>query len=562
LEVVVKARVESDLGRAVPSGNERLRTDIHRPAAGGPWPALLLRTPYGTAEPVLLKIARILARNGYAVVLQNVRGRYGSSGSFEPFGHEVEDGRATLEWLAAQPWCDGRVIGWGISYSTYTAAALCVGAPPAGIRLMGVVSVVGMANPYHHFYRGGAFVLHWALPWYLLISGPRSRKLEPRSLRLPALGPIEKIPDALGGSAGLWRDWLRWRSESDEYWRRRDLVPTLVDSRLPMLHIGGWYDFTIGSTLDLYRAMVASGAPGQRLIVGPWEHNQTAAALFRSLAAEGHDGDAGRAADAAWLAEEMLGALRAWLGEEALEPRLPVRVWLETGASGAWRNLESWPPPPHLGVWYLTSSETGEGRLAAAPSESTWAASLKHDPEDPVPSLGGRCWAMPGWTSAGPLDQASLATRRDLLMFSSPPLDQPVEICGYPQTVLWIERSGSAPSDCYAKLVDIHPDGRRTWVADGVLRSAWQAGTPQGREEVAIELGAVAHRFDHGHRLGLEVAASSFPQFDRSPENGILRLFHGAEHASRLLLPEMTEHPTRDAAATQNQENSRWAPFP
>ena len=130
-------------------------------------------------------------------------------------------------------------------------------------------------NPYRHFYHGGAFVLHWALPWYLLITGSRSRKLGHLDLRTPALGSLDGIPRLLGGPAGLWRDWLRWRSESDEYWRNRDLLPALVRSGLPMLHIGGWYDFSLGSTLDLYTSMAASGAPGsQRLIVGPWEHNQ------------------------------------------------------------------------------------------------------------------------------------------------------------------------------------------------------------------------------------------------------------------------------------------------
>ncbi len=548
----VTARVESDLGREVPSGSERLRTDIHRPAAEGARPVVLLRTPYGTAEPALIKIARILARHGYAVVLQNVRGRYGSSGLFEPFDHEVEDGRATLEWLAAQPWCDGRVVGWGISYSTYTAAALCIGPPPGGIRLAGVVSVVGMANPYRHFYRDGVFVLHWALPWYLLISGPRSRKMGSLNLQAPALGALAEIPDVLGGPAGLWHDWLRSRSEGDEYWRRRDLVPALVRSGLPMLHIGGWYDFTIDSTLDLYTAMAASGAPGsQRLVVGPWEHNETAGALFGAL-------EAGEHAGGGWLAAEMLSALRSWLGDEPAVPRPPVRIWLGDGGAGAWRDLEGWPPPARLGAWQLAGGEAGEGRLIAGAAHEPGSAALEHDPEQPVPSLGGRCWAMPGWTAAGPLDQARVAARPDVLTFRSAPLDRPLEICGYPRAVLWIEPSGGAPRDCCAKLVDVYPDGRQAWVADGVARLvSGDGGAEGGLAEVSVGLGAVAHRFDPGHRLGLAVAASSFPQFERSPERWRLHLFHGGERPSHLLLPEMTKHPTLNASALESQENLR-----
>jgi len=542
----VQAQVSSELGREVPSGRERLRTDVHRPAAVGARPALLLRTPYGTAEPALMKVARALAACGYAVVLQNVRGRYGSSGTFEPFEHETEDGHAALEWLAAQPWCDGRVVLWGISYSTYTAAALCAGPPPAGIRLAGVISVVAMANPYRHFYREGAFVLHWALPWYLLISGPRSRKLGALDLRAPALGPLAAIPDRFGGPAVLWNEWLRWRSEDDEYWRRRDLVPALVRSRLPMLHVGGWYDFTLGSTLDLYTAMVESGAPGQRLVVGPWEHNATAAALCLSLQGTG-DGQAGG------LAGEMLGALRVWLGEDAPPPRCPAKIWIG-GASGDWRTLENWPPSARPVTWYLAAGNgADEGRLAADPPEGTWTAALDHDPDDPVPSLGGRCWAMPAWTSAGPLDQAGLAARPDVLSFEGPPLDRPLEVCGNPRALLWVERSGS-PVDCCAKLVDIHPDGRRLWVADGVARSPDLETAASGRiSEIAVELGAVSHRFAAGHRLGMDVAASSFPQFERRPERGTLRLLGGAAHPSRLLLPEPIAH--RELSIGRHQEN-------
>jgi len=552
-EAVAARGVASEFGREVPSGNERLRTDVHRPARGSARPALLLRTPYGTAEPALIRTARILARHGYAVVLQNVRGRYGSSGAFEAFNHEVEDGHATLEWLAAQPWCDGRIVGWGMSYSTYTAAALCARQPPGGISLAGMVSVTGMANPYRHFYRNGAFVLHWALPWYLLISGARSRGLDPLGLRAPALGPLAAVPRAVGGSAGLWHDWLRWRSESDEYWRRRDLVAALVDSRLPMLHVGGWYDFSIGSTVELYAAMAASGALGsQRLVVGPWEHNEVAEALLRGLAA-GESGD-----EAGWLGSEMLGALRTWLGDEPLRPQPPVRVFLGDGATGAWRELEGWPPPTRLETWHLADGAEGEGRLTPASSDERRVVALEHDPDDPVPSLGGRCWAMPGWTSAGSLDQSRLAARRDVVAFSSPPLDSPLEICGQPRAVLWIERSGEAACDCCAKLVDVHPDGRRLWVADGVDRgSARSAGPYRGSEKVAIELGPAAHRFARGHRLSLEVAASSFPQFDRPRRRANLRLLHGREHASRLVLPEMAEHARYHAGVAKNQEGSR-----
>jgi putative CocE/NonD family hydrolase len=550
------AALDQRFGVEVRSGEVVLRTDVHRPAGGVPSPVMIMRTPYGTARPILLQLARALAARGLAVVMQNVRGRHGSGGLFEPFADEIEDGEATLAWLDEQDWADGRVIALGISYSTYTAAALCATARARSRPLRGIVSLAGMTDPYHHFYSGGALRVHWALPWHLLVRGGGERDPGLRDLRRLALGDLAAAPERCGAPASPWREWLAHPEAEDAYWRRRDVTGAVEGAGLPMLHVGGIYDFSLPSTLALYERMVGAASAGsQRLVLGPWEHNELLAELVRSLrAGEGEEEEGG-----SWgLGGEVRSAVAGWLGGEGPGgARGGARVALGTaGGASEWRELEGWPPAAARRRWLL-----GPGRLAPAADGPLPAAHLDwiHDPEDPVPSLGGRCWRMAGWTSAGPADQAAVEARADVLLFASAELAADLEVCGRGEALLRVAaplRGGAA--DFCIKLVDLEPDGAARWVGDGIVRvpeaapSADGAGEAAGpgeagegpglgerRMEVRIEIAGICHLFRRGHRLGLEVAASSFPQFDRTRVPGARRLSTGGARASRLELPEV-----------------------
>jgi predicted acyl esterase len=601
------AALDQRFGAEVRSGEVVLRTDVYRPAGGLPSPVMIMRTPYGTARPILLQLARTLAAHGLAVVMQNVRGCHGSGGRFEPFADEIEDGEATLAWLDEQDWADGRVIVLGISYSTYTAAALCATARARRRPLCGIVSLAGMTDPYHHFYSGGALRVHWALPWHLLVRGGGERDPGLRELRRLALGDLAAAPEGCGAPASPWREWLVHPEPEDAYWRRRDVTGAVEDAGLPMLHVGGIYDFSLPSTLALYERMVGAAPAGsQRLVLGPWEHNELLAELVRSLrAGEGDEDEGGwwglggevRSAVAGWLGGEGPGGVRGGGGPGAARGgggpgaarRGGARVALGTaGGASEWRELEGWPPAARRRRWLLAP-----GTLAPAEGGPLPAADVDwvHDPDDPVPSVGGRCWRMAGWTSAGPLDQAAVEARADVLLFASAELAADLEVCGRGEALLRVAappRGGAA--DFCIKLVDLEPDGAARWVGDGIVRVPEAAPSADGADggagsrrvvaaapgegeeapppviaagpgeageaagpgeagegpglgerwmEVAIEIAGICHLFRRGHRLGLEVAASSFPQFDRTRVRGARRLSTGGARASRLELPEV-----------------------
>ncbi|HKH48368.1 MAG TPA: CocE/NonD family hydrolase [Thermoanaerobaculia bacterium] len=499
-----------------------LRTDVYRPTRGAPFPTVLVRTPYDAADPGHLQLAGALVRRGFAVVLQNVRGRYGSEGTFSPFLHEREDGAATLGWLAGQPWCDGRVVPFGLSYSTYTAFALAAG-PRQGLILPGLVALAGMATPYDFFYRGGALVLHWALPWSLLVAGDRQRSLHPKELR-------QRLQEALGGGPG-WREWTSSRLPAEEPWREIDLVPDLP-SPPPVLHAGGWGDFAIDAGLALYHRLAQVATPGsQRLIVGPWTHERILSALLAGLGVGGTVPDP---ADSG-LAEGVLAALETWLRPgDSRRAGASVRLWRTEGneAEGKWLSFPAWPSAARRATFHLASG----GRLGEHPSDDGGADRWLHRPDDPVPTHGGRCWPMAGWSAAGPLDQTPVEERPDVRVYTSDPLPAELDTCGAPAAELWVAEPSTVaaePVHYHAKLVDVQPDGRALFVADGVER----AGASAVARQITVRIGTICHRFRAGHRVRLEVAASDHPRFAGAGREGRRTLHFGSPLSSRLHLP-------------------------
>ena len=555
-----------------------LRTDVQRPAGEGAFPVVLMRTPYGTRNAPTLQFGRALARLGLAVVVQNVRGRYGSGGRFEPFRREAEDGLATLEWLARQAWSDGRVVLFGVSYSSFAACALAGFEPPPGARPMGLVSLVSMARPWRHVYRGGALVLHWAFPWSLIIDGPRQPDLRPLDLPRLIRAPVEELARRAGCSPRPWLDWVARREPDDPLWSAVDTLPALRARPLPTLHIGGWYDFSVASTLELYRALAAAAPPGtQRLILGPWEHNEVFDLLLGGL--RGRTGGVAGAPPGERLADELLARLGEWLEMPALTARVvardalvaasactarrtepadaPARVWRATATGGEWLELVAWPPPSttHRLFLHAPTRPGGVGKLREKPADVSSSITWHHDPDNPVPSRGGRQWAVRGWIEAGPLEQ-DVAPRADVVAYVGEPLAAPLDVAGPVRVRLWV-RPGAGrgaehepvelvePVEYCAKLIDITSDGRAVWVADGIARRRPGCAAPPGDAvvgelsvigELVVDVGEICYRFGRQHRLRIELAASSFPQYERSCLPGERRVDHGRQEPSRLEL--------------------------
>lgn len=555
--------MQFELGIEVPgSDGQVLKTDVHRPRSSGPVPVLLMRTPYGTGSLAMLRFGRRLARLGWAAVFQNVRGRYGSSETFEPFCHEANDGRATLEWLADQPWCDGRLLPFGVSYSTYTAAALF--GEPTPLKLLGMVSIVTMVRPWRHFYQGGAFRLHWALPWALLIDGQRQRKLDLATLREAIHEPLETLPERLGFPRQPWQDWIGQSDAEAPYWQSHEVLSRLERQPPPMLHIGGWYDFSLPSTFELYHRLSASGAARQELIVGPWEHNAIFSGLQRGLEARSRQGleaeKPGTPVDDDQLATGFTSFLeRCRDGDlqnekpaaDELDPR-PIRIFrvdtVDT-EGGTWLDFESWPPAteePRL--WHLIAGEDpARGRLATVPSATATTQRWCHDPTAPVPVLGGRAWAAPNWQVAGPAELGPAGIHSDRLSFTSEPLERDLEVAGPGCLRLTIDPRAVADqaTDYGVRLVDVIGDSA-TWVSDGIVRLAPLKTVPLEElpeaQRVIVDLGEICYLFRSGHRIRVDLSGSLFPLFDQALRAGPRGIVSGSEESSALELRTLSSN--------------------
>jgi uncharacterized protein len=519
-----------------------LRADVYRPAVGGPFPVLLVRTPYGEpmvrAAPVLPAIDA-----GFAVVLQHCRGTGTSDGEFTPFENEPDDGADTIEWCARQPWSNGRVAMFGPSYLGMVQFAAAAAAPPA---LTCLLPVVAPADYYGGLaYRQGALQLGQLLGWYTLKSAQtlqyRAAAGEDVSADLGAL--LRHMADIAAGYRHLpvreapavsriLPSWLAWvdHEQRDEYWDDLSYAGRRGRIATPALHVGGWFDLFLGGTLDNYQTLRRGAATeharrNQALIIGPWLHADqtgTAGELNFGLLAS---------AQAAQLEQRQIAFLRRFAADGAGDagdwdgPRVRLFVM----GDNRWRDEDDWPlARTEWTRWYLHPA----GSLsAAAPRAGAPASHFRYDPADPAPTVGGATLMTGGpdggvsWMG-GARDQRAVEARPDVLSFTSEALASDLEVTG-PLTVTLHAATSAADTDFTAKLVDVWPDGRAMGVADGIVRARYRDGTgrpapvtPGRVEEYSIDLIATSQVFKAGHRVRVDVSSSNFPCFDRNPGNG------------------------------------------
>ncbi|MFH8344356.1 CocE/NonD family hydrolase [Streptomyces sp. NPDC018045] len=544
----------------------------YRPDGAGPLPTVIRRTPYGAlGGPGGRSVDAVrLVGAGYHLLVQDVRGRFRSGGTFTPFVHEAADGADTVEWVAAQPWCDGTVGMFGRSYEGF-AALLAAGAGTAALRA--IVPHVAPADSYEGFtHQGGAFQLGSQLYWVLydiLYDGDR---LDPAAARevADALERIDELyrepwraMDLLDRLAPYYRDWLT-RPAGDAAWRQGSPNAAYPRMTASALHIGGWHDIFLGGTLQNYKGIRDHGGSAESrrtssLLIGPWSHCLTDGIFPQRRYGLSADE---RAVDVTGLHIEhfdrhLKGISRGRAGEGR------VRLFL-TGAD-RWRTFPDWPVPgTRETAWYLSGGPAGTagggGTLADRPA-AAGRDRLRHDPHDPVPTAGGAT-AMPGMfvgADCGPLDQRAVERRPDVLCYTTAELTDARTVIGD----VWLTAflSSTAPdTDIAAKLVDVGPDGRAELLCDGIQRVRHRASatpttplTPDQVVEVDVWLGAVGHVFAAGHRIRLEIAGSNAPRFDVHPGtwDGSVPLdevrpvvdntvHHGGAHASRLRLPVLT----------------------
>jgi putative CocE/NonD family hydrolase len=521
-----------------------LRANVYRPAGDGPWPTLLCRTPYDKHLPEWIE-PLAAARAGFMVVVQDTRGRFASEGEWSPLRFEREDGYDSVEWAARLPGSNGRVGMYGLSYFGSTQLMAAVERPPS---LAAIAPSLTWCEPLDGlFARGGALELGIALPWDLLMGFDELSRTLPEAEHARAFDALIAEHDRLAtdgwwelpvGEGGL----LRRHGVTDFGGLGRD--PEVADRsrvagrhervEVPSFHVAAWHDIFVQGTLDNYVALAALGRPA-RLVVGPWTHFEPFAdpvgELSYGLRASRVGAPSHPHGD---LVDEQLAWFRGHLSDGPEETVAPVRIFVM--GRNEWRDEREWPlARARVEQWFLGAGDT-LGR--DAPHGDEPAGEFAYDPADPVPTLGGQT-VMPPAFPAGSFDQARVEAREDVLVFTSEPLTEELEVTGRVKVVLHAE--SSAPStDWVARLCDVHPDGRSFNLCDGIVRIGEGADRPG---EIAIDLWSTSNAFLPGHRLRVHVTSSSFPRWDRNLNTGDQGSARHTTARQRVLQPSWIELP-------------------
>jgi putative CocE/NonD family hydrolase len=508
---------------------------------------LLNRTPYGKSGPMLRQSLDPVraALNDYNVLVQDCRGRYRSEGTWTCFTSELEDGYDTTEWAARQPWADGKVGTWGSTYMGVTQWLAATQTPPS----LKAMAPALTASNYHDgwTYQGGAFCLGFNLSWTMTALAPdrlmKARVHDPRASGElgRVIGGIDQMRQWLDVialkqlpmfqiGAPFFFDWLE-HPAYDDYWRRIDVEDHHDRITVPAFNIGGWYDIFLGGTLRNFTAMQSRGASaqarsGQQLLVGPWSHG-----LPRTNMAG--DVDFGYRSTPLSIDQDriVLNFFDRWL-KDIHRADTPAKVRLFVMGPNCWRDENEWPlKRTEWRRFYLHSrgranSAAGDGALSTHPPGDEPPDSYVYNPLDPTPTRGGGLCCYPAVVPGGAFDQRAIESRSDVLVYSTEPLREELEVTGPIRLTLYA--SSSAPdTDFTAKLVDVDPGGQARNLTDGIIRARYRESASDPKllnagevYEYTIDVGATCNVFAAGHRIRLEISSSNFPRFDRNPNTG------------------------------------------
>jgi putative CocE/NonD family hydrolase len=515
--------VERDLAVKMPDGVNLLADRWYPDDPGStPPPTVLLRSPYGRRQ--LGVVGRVYAERGYQALIQSCRGTFGSAGDWVPMHNEQADGKATLEWIAAQPWFDGRLVTFGPSYLGLTQWAVAEEAPDF-LKAM-ALNVTASNFRDAVVYPGGSFALDTGLAWIYQLA---SQELRPRAILRSQLRagkvlahassvlPLSKCDAAATGqTAPFFQDWLTYEAPGDTWWdginfgRRLGGIP-------PATMVGGWYDIFLPSQVADYEALRDAGRP-TRLTIGPWTHASargTAEAVRDSLD---------------WFDER--------LSDEPLrEPRAPVKVFVM--GSDSWREFSHWPPTADTEHWYLGRG----GTLSRETPGDSPPDRFHYNPSAPTPALGGPSL---NFKASGPKDQARRESRRDVLTYTSGVMREDYTVVG-PLTATLHLRSSLEYTDFFVRLCDVSPKGKSTNLSDGIVRltPGSVAKDDDGTFRLAISLWPTGNTFKVGHRIRLQVSSGAHPLFARNTGTSE-RL--GAATTLRSADQEVFHDPTRPSS--------------
>jgi putative CocE/NonD family hydrolase len=544
-----------------------LSTDVFLPRKGDSFPVIFLRTPYDSLRDVHIDWACWWARRGYAVAIQENRGRFKSHGTFYSYHDDGRDGHDALEWIANQPWCNGKI---GMSGRSYGGIVQWQPARYRSPHLTALAPQVIMSDYFADCHRIGGAV-QWALTLMAAITFTTTVHLTQRGCThmfgnmqfLRHLPLIEADVAAIGREIPFFRDWFH-HHVYDEYWAAINAEEWLHEIDVPICQQAAWYDPYVASMFKMWNGMRTRGysehaRKNQKIYVIPWTHHIPEGSRLGDL-------DFGPHAYVD-LNEEDLRWFDYWLKgiDTGIMDEPPVKIFVM--GRNEWRFENEWPlartvfTPYYLHSHGRANSLHGDGTLTPDPPGAEEPDRFDYDPDNPVPTLGGNnsTWTMMKFAAEpvypGPIDQRPLERRDDVLVYTSPVLDRDLELTGAIEAVLYAS-SSARDTDFTAKLVDVHPDGRAIHIAEGILRARHRKSLraveflePGEPDEFCISLAPTSNVFLKGHRLRVEISSSNFPRFDRNLNTGgdigtgtdwqiaHQTVLHNSRYPSHLVLP-------------------------
>jgi hypothetical protein len=544
-----------------------LRADIYRPAGDGPFFVLLTRTPYNKDNTAVF--ARKAVARGYMVVAQDVRGRFASEGEWYTFKHEIDDGYDAVEWAAALPHSNGKVGMFSGSYVGATQMLAAISHPP---HLAGICPVITASNYHENWtYQGGAFEQWFNESWTSSLAQDtfnRQVAQAKNALVGSTVLPLKQFPifnklDLGSGPEGYTRklapyflDWLD-HPTYDSYWKQWSIEENYSNIQVPALTIAAWYDIFQGGSLRNYMGMrdhagTEAARKGQQLVVTLGGHS----GWGRTVGAVDFGPDAPfdeNSTTLDWYDYLFLGKQNQFANGK------PVKIFVM--GENKWRDEEAWPLERAKQTRYYlhsagkSNSATGDGALSIATAATEAADKFVYDPANPVPTVGGPLCCDALHLAPGPRDQKEVESRPDVLVYSTEPLEQDLEVTG-PVTLDLYAISSAVDTDFTAKLVDVWPNGFAQNLTEGIIRASYRESTTVAKPivpgkvyEYKIDMWATSNVFLKGHRIRLEVSSSNFPRFDRNMNTGksastsavfvkaTNTILHDAAHPSALLLP-------------------------
>lgn len=500
------------------SDGVKLATDVYVPQRGGPqFPTILLRTPYNKIgnQPTAATVALF----GYALVVQDMRGRFASEGHHaiifgnDGLGGKHQDGHDTIDWIAKQPWSNGKVITYGQSA---LGIAQNMAAPSAPASLKGQVVGVAFSDYYHQgAYQGGVWRKELLEGWL------KQTKMD--EVNLPTF--LE-------------------HTTYDDFWKKLSAESHADQVDAPGIFTGGWYDIFIQGTINSFVEIQRRGGPNARgksfLLIAPIAHGKFDEGVVYPNAAK-----------APINLVAPMNVLEHWLGKTSkeVEALQPVHYYVmgdcqTRGAPGNfWRSADAWPPPSKPTPFYLHVDKS----LSVEKAGGEATLSYQYDPEKPVPTIGGQNLLI----SKGPMDQRSVELRDDVLVFTSEALSEPMEVTGRITATLYVA-SDCPDTDFTVKLSDVHPDGKSLLVTDGIRRASLRNGferheplKPDEVYELEVDLWSTSLVFNKGHQIRIAVSSSNSPRFEPNANTGDRHLIPGKTRIAKNSLHVSGKHPSR-----------------